>query len=135
MKILYTDGGCTNNNQTDVAKRVMSVAVVDDRGDELLVLNEECGGSNNIAEFLAVKEALTWVKQQGYKELQIRTDSKSNLSWAEGRIGAKINDRERVWRTYNEIAALRREIKVELRWIPREHNSAGIFLDAMIPLP
>jgi ribonuclease HI len=68
MKILYTDGGCTNNNQTDVAKRVMSVAVVDDRGDELLVLNEECGGSNNIAEFLAVKEALTWVKQQGYKE-------------------------------------------------------------------
>jgi ribonuclease HI len=104
MKILYTDGGCTNNNHTDVAKRAMSVAVVDDRG-EVLVLKEEWGGSNNIAEFLAVKEALIWAKQQGYKALQIRTDSKNNLSWLEGRIGTKINDRERVGRIYSEVAA------------------------------
>jgi len=47
---------------------------------------------NNIAELLAVKEALVWATEHGYEAIEIRTDSRNNLAWVAGRIGKKLND-------------------------------------------
>ena len=55
--ILYADGGCSGNDQPDLSKRKM-VAVVSDEHGTVLIEKHEHGGSNNIAELIAVKK--TW---------------------------------------------------------------------------
>jgi ribonuclease HI len=57
--ILYTDGGCSGNDQLDLSKRKMIAVVSDERG-KILIDKHQHGGSNNIAELLAVKGALLW---------------------------------------------------------------------------
>jgi len=75
--ILYTDGGCSGNDQPDTAKRKM-IAVVTDSSGNVLVEGQVRGGSNNIAELLAVKEALVWATEHGCDAIEIRTDSRNN---------------------------------------------------------
>jgi ribonuclease HI len=57
----YTDGGCSEDNEVGSASRKMATPVLDETGK---VLVETCyqGGTNNIAELLAVKEAIQWAK-------------------------------------------------------------------------
>src|SRR5438105_1995705 len=121
--LLYTDGACTNNNQRDLTKRQMTASVVSATG-EVLTFRTEQGGSNNIAELLAVRDALQWAVENGYCTVQIRTDSQNNLRWVEGNIGFDVNDRERALRIYEEITALRLRVRMQLLWVPRRENVA-----------
>src|SRR5260370_18118013 len=90
--ILYTDGGCAGNEQLDLSKRKMIAAVSDEHGAILIEKHQE-GGSNNIAELLAVREALLWSVANKIADVEIRTDSRNNLSWLLGKkAGKKIND-------------------------------------------
>ena len=67
--ILFVDGGCTNSNQKDISLRQMRMVVMTSKGDLLIDKTQE-GGSNNIAELLAIKEALMWAsKRKRLKEL------------------------------------------------------------------
>ena len=77
--ILYTDGGCMGNEQRDCSKRNMVAVVSDERG-HILVDKYQEGGSNNIAELLAVKEALLWCVAHKIDDVEIRTDSRNNLA-------------------------------------------------------
>jgi ribonuclease HI len=64
MTTVYIDGGCTHNNQKDATKREMIFVVLSE--DEIvLVEGYASGGSNNIAELLAVRAALAWAKTNG----------------------------------------------------------------------
>ena len=87
--ILYTDGGCTGNEQLDASQRVMR-AVVSGANGTILVHLTRSGGSNNIAELWAVALALRWAKDNGHTAVEIRTDSTNTLAWVEGRIGRKM---------------------------------------------
>jgi ribonuclease HI len=126
---LYVDGGCSHNNQHDASKREM-IAVVSDSNGNVLSETQAHGGSNNIAELLAVKEGLVWATEHGYEAIEIRTDSRNNLAWVAGRIGNKLNDRAAVLDLYNSINRLRGRVQVDLVWIPRDVNLAGQYIEA-----
>ena len=129
MVVLYTDGGCSGNGQYDISKRKMVVVVSDEHG-QVLIEKHELGGSNNIAELIAVKEALQWAFEHDIKEVEIRTDSTNNKAWVFGRtVGKKINDRELVLRLKAEIRAFRDEVELTLSWIPRAENLAGHYIE------
>ena len=127
--ILYTDGGCSGNEQLDPSKRKM-VAVVSDEHGTVLIDRHVRGGSNNIAELLAVKEALLWCIANKIGDVEIRTDSRNNLSWVLGKkVGKKINDRNAVIELKTSIDACRSQLSLFLGWIPREQNLAGHYIE------
>lgn len=126
---LHTDGGCSGNGQKDLSKRKM-IAVVTDEGGNVIIEKYQEGGSNNIAELLAVKEALMWSFNHGIKDVTIQTDSRNTISWVNGsKVGKKINDRDTVMNLKTAISALLQSIKLELIWKPREENWAGIHIE------
>jgi ribonuclease HI len=92
------------------------------------------GGSNNIAELLAVKEALVWATEHGFEAVEIWTDSRTNLAWVAGRIGNRLNDRGAVLDLYEGINRLRERVRVDLVWIPRDANLAGQYIEARFGL-
>ncbi len=128
MTTLFTDGGCTHNDQPDPSKREM-VAVVSDSTGAILVETRQRGGSNNIAELLAVKEALTWATEHGHEHIEICTDSRNNFAWVDGRFGKKLNDRRAVIDLYEGICRLRERVCLELVWVPRAANLAGKYIE------
>ena len=125
MKILFTDGGCSGNEQRDLKRRRM-VAVVTDENGSILVEKTQEGGSNNIAELLAVKEALSWAADHKHDQIEIRTDSKNNLAWFYGtKVGKNINDRDAVLALKSSVDSLKSMVKSKLVLIPRSRNKAG----------
>lgn len=127
---LYVDGGCSNNGQTDMALRRM-VSVVTTEDGTVLAEEREAGGSNNIAELIAVHCALLWCAANDISAVEVVTDSRNNLSWVNGtKVGKGINDRGRVLALKAAIAALRRKVSLRLTWVPREQNVAGHYIEA-----
>lgn len=126
VSILYVDGGCYGNRQKDLAQRSMRYAVARIDGS-IVVEGSAEGGSNNIAELIAVVEAVKWAKSQDWTHVSIRTDSKNNLSWVKRLPGADVNDRPRVLALQEELHALK--FPFQLTWIPREKNLAGHHLE------
>lgn len=127
--ILYVDGGCSGNGQKDLTKRKM-VSVVTRKNGKLLSELNMTGGSNNIAELIAVQDALRWCVWRDVKEVEIRTDSRNNLAWVNGtKVGKKINDREHVLNLKEAINTLREDVKLTLVWVPRDENRAGHYIE------
>lgn len=129
--VVYTDGGCSGNGQRRLSLRRMVAVVTDDRGT-VLVEKEEAGGSNNVAEFLAVKEAMVYAVAHGYRALLIRSDSSNNKAWYYGRQpGANLNDRDTVLTLKAAVEACKASLDFHtLVWVPRGRNLAGLYLDA-----
>ncbi len=125
---LYIDGGCSMSNQKDLSKRNM-VSVVTDEDGEVLVEKQEKGGSNNIAEFLALKEALKYCVRKGIDRITIITDSRNNTFWFKKLKRGKQNDFERVFRIRRKINKLKKGIEINLIWEPRETNLAGQYIE------
>ena len=129
MKILFTDGRCSGNEQRDPKRRQM-VAVVTDENGKILVEKTQEGGSNNIAELLAVEEALAWAVDHKHHQIEIRTDSTNNLAWVHGtEVGRKINDRNAVLALKSSIDSLKSTVKFNLVHIPRSKNKAGHYIE------
>lgn len=129
--ILYTDGGCSGNWQKDMSKRKMVSVVSDDQGNVLWEKHVQ-GGSNNIAEILAVWGALKCCQRKGVREVEIRTDSQNNVAWCKShRCSDKVNDKETVMRILHRIHLIRTfGLRMNLVWIPREENLAGHYIEA-----
>lgn len=131
MITLYIDGGCSGNGQKNLARRRM-VSVVTDEDGNVLVDKFTPGGSNNIAEFIAAKEALIWASVHGVKCIDIITDSRNTIEWWNKRsthFRAKINDPELVSVIKTEIEALKLVVSASIRWVPREYNKAGHYIE------
>lgn len=127
--VLYVDGGCSGNDTKDMAARRMVMVVTDEVG-HVLCERSGIGGSNNIAELEAVLDALNWCAQHGQRAVEIRTDSRNNLSWVNGRkVGKAINDRGRVLALKATIQDLRSRVVFDLVWVPREENRAGHYIE------
>jgi ribonuclease HI len=129
---LYIDGGCSGNGQRDLSKRRMISVVTDEAG---VVLSETltAGGSNNVAELIAVRDAIRWCGMKGIRRAHVMTDSRNNLSWAfsaSTKVGKAINDRETVLSLKAEItAAFVTGFDLTLTWVPREDNLAGHYIE------
>ncbi len=127
--LLYVDGGCSGNDQHDLAARRM-IAVVTDCDGAVVSERRMVGGSNNIAELEAVHDALAWCVARGIPAVDIHTDSRNNLSWVLGtKIGKHLNDRQRVLDLKSSIATLRRSVQFTLTWVPRDDNLAGHYIE------
>ena len=130
MVTIYTDGGCEGNGQRDLAQRHMRSVARLDTG-EIIADEHTDGGSNNIAELRAVCLALRWAREQGLREIQIRTDSQVILVWLRGkRLGTHLNDRTMVETLRAEVAGLSVDMRLILAWIPREDNIAGHYIES-----
>jgi len=132
-RIFYVDGGCSGNNQRTIDKRIMISAVSDEKG-KIVKKTESSGGSNNIAEFQAIFDCLFFAKKQGYKKIEILTDSKNNTYWFHCNFEKllkkkKLNDKKKVYEIMLKIYELKKEIDAVLKWIPRELNKAGFFIE------
>ncbi len=127
MQILYIDGGCIGNQLADLSQRQMRSVVTTERGTVLKDVQAP-GGSNNIAELRAVLLALEWCAERGVAEVEIRTDSMNNFSWAYGKKpGKAINDRAAVLSLQAAIAAA--PVVFRLVWVSRDDNVAGRYLE------
>lgn len=105
------------------------LAVVTDTRGEVLSQHFYDGGTSNIAELLAVRDAMKWAKDNNVTGLHIHTDSRNTLAWANGRIGLKLADRAQVLSIYKDIVDLRQSVNMTMEWIPRERNVAGIYIE------
>lgn len=134
--LVYIDGSC--ENIFPVENRTMWVVVVDENGN-LLTEDYEYGGSNNIAELLAVKKALSYAADNNIKELQIITDSTIAISWCKTPIDKFIsrvtkkkkayNDGDRVINIRQDIDKLKTKVPFTIEWQPRDKNIAGIYIE------
>ena len=134
MVKLFIDGGCSGNGQRDLSKRKM-VSVVSDHLGNVIIEEESVGGSNNIAEFIALKRSLEHAVHSQLKEVEIITDSRNNIAWFKGKkIGKKVNDFERTNKIKSEIDILKQKLNVNIVWKPREENLAGHYIESRYSL-
>jgi len=133
-RILYIDGGCLGNEQKDITKRNM-VSVVTDSDGKVISEVKKAGGSNNIAEFAALRDALKYAIAQGFNSVKIIMDSRNNLAWFYGRkIGKKANDYIQTKAIKDEIEALKPRIQIDLEWKDRKENKAGHYIEGKYSL-
>lgn len=127
---LYVDGGCSCNWSSNPKMRQMVAVVTDIKGKVLVEQMPPLGGSNNIAELLAVTVALEYCVSKKIRAVRILTDRRNNLSWAKcGALGSKLNDREAVLALQARILATRAHVTATLDWVPRDRNLAGHYIE------
>jgi len=133
--ILYTDGGCTNNDQKDISKRDMVSVVSNECGDIVAEVNTH-GGSNNLAELIAVEYALDYALQSRASSLHIISDSRTAISQFHKdeskrnlKSIRKMNDYEQYIGIKRRIDRMKLYLDVEIEWRPREDNLAGHYIE------
>lgn len=106
------------------------IAVVSDDKGNVLVERKEKGGSNNIAELMAVDEALKYCIKNNIANVEIRTDSKNNFAWVLGRkVGKNVNDKSKVMQIKESIRQARTKVYLHLKWVGRDSNLAGHYIE------
>jgi len=133
QKIIFTDGGCKGNHTKDISKRRMITCVVDDqlKNYSQIRVGTKKGGSNNIAELLAVWEGMCHAFNRDYKNLLIKVDSQVVYHWIKkDKVSGKINDPEFTRMILKKIKGLEKWFdKFEIQVVPRSLNKAGVILD------
>lgn len=113
--IIYTDGASSGNPGP------MGVGVVLWKdGKKVGELSESIGnGTNNIAEYTAVKRALDLAIDFGENNLVIKSDSELIVKQLNGEYKIKDQDLKKIKK---EIDTLRVNLTVKFVYIPRERN-------------
>lgn len=113
--IIYTDGACSGNP----GPMGIGIAIYD--GEKLLKkISKPIGkGTNNIAEYTAVKVALEEAKAMGAKGVEIRTDSRLVVQQLRGEFRIKVHHLREL---KAEIDLLTKEMEVHYVWVEREQN-------------
>ena len=127
--VFYIDGGCYGNGRKDIKKRKM-ISVVSDSGGEILIEEPNLGGSNNIAEFIALERVMEYAIANNLDKIKVITDSKNNLAWFYGKkIGKNINDGEGTLKIKQNIERMKQKVRANLKWEGRESNLAGHYIE------
>ena len=113
--IVYTDGACSGNPGP------MGIGVVVYKGGEVLQkVSEAAGeGTNNIAEYLAVKRGLEEAIQLGADAIEVRTDSRLIVQQLSGKFRIKTAHLREI---KGEIDHLAEGLAVTYTWVEREKN-------------
>jgi len=123
---IYVDGGAYNNGKANQSARVCVVH------ENEVVIHEDAGNhTNNEAEFLAIERAFEWIEANIPKEdvATIFSDSKLavnmiNYIW-QGQIIRIKELRDRI------TAKMPKNVIV--KWIYRDYNKAGQYLEFNLP--
>ena len=116
--IIYTDGACSGNP----GPMGIGIAIYD--GEKLIKkMSKSLGkGTNNIAEYTAVKVALEEAKAMGAKGVEIRTDSRLVVQQLRGEFRIKVHHLREI---KGEIDLLTKDMDVHYVWVEREQNSVA----------
>jgi ribonuclease HI len=116
--IIYTDGACSGNP----GPMGIGVAIYD--GEKLIKkISKPIGkGTNNIAEYTAVKVALEEAKAMGAKGVEIRTDSHLVVQQLRGEFRIKVAHLREL---KGKIDLLTKDMDVHYVWVEREQNSVA----------
>ena len=114
--LVYTDGACSGNPGP------MGIGVVVYRGGEILKqVSRAIGeGTNNIAEYEAVKAALEEAIILGADAIEVRTDSKLVVQQLSGKFRVKAPHLREIKK---EIDVLAEGLDIHYIWIEREKNA------------
>ncbi len=128
MKIIYTDGSyCWKNNIRKIGKIAYKIGNKKVQVKEIEMPEvENLKQYSNLFELKAIIEAL---KETKAKKVLLFTDSQVVYWW----VKRRENDLGRISQLHyelkNQVDKLQDKIKFEIRWIPRDKNLAGIFLE------
>ena len=123
---IYCDGLCEPRNPGGIATYGFVVY-----GPEDLVLHEEGGflvrgegASNNVAEYGAALQALKWTLGNGYEaaEIVLHGDSRLLINQLSGAWAVRSPKIRPLWEEAKALISRFREVRPELRWVPREEN-------------
>ena len=128
MKIhtLYVDGGAYNNGKENQSARICVVY------ENEVIIHEDAGNhTNNEAEFIAIERAYDWINANILKPDVATVFSDSKLA---------VNMINRVWigkveriKTLRDSISAKTPRNVVLKWIYRDFNKAGQFLELNLP--
>ena len=113
--IIYTDGACSGNPGP------MGIGAAIYKGGKLLKkLSEPIGeGTNNIAEYSAVKAGIEEAVSLGADAVEVRTDSRLVVQQLSGKFRVKSACLRQI---KAEIDALTEGLSVNYTWVAREEN-------------
>lgn len=116
--IIYTDGACSGNP----GPMGIGIAIYD--GERLLKkISKPIGkGTNNIAEYTAVKVAIEEAKAMGAKGVEIRTDSRLVVQQLRGEFRIKVPHLRAI---KGEIDTLSKDMEIHYVWVEREQNKVA----------
>ena len=123
---IYIDGACRGNPGPASVGVVIYSA-----GQKIKEVAKEIGeGTNNIAEYSALLEALNEAKQLSGKRIKFYTDSELLAKQVTGQYKVK---NEKIKLLFNQVAKLSREFEhIEIKHVPREQNKEADFLASEI---
>lgn len=118
-----------------------AIAYIDRLNDDFLphevtITKSFLNTTNNQSEYQGLLLALNWVEnilfdlvKNNIKQIIIYTDSK--LIAGHVNNGWKVNvNRALVLRSKRKLNEIKKQIKIDVAWIPREENQAGMILEA-----
>lgn len=121
--LIFTDGGTINNGQSNQRS---FIAVWQGKKGRLICEKDIGDKTNNEAEYIALITALEWAKGKNIRRAIFKTDSQL----IKKQIGFEWGVRASHLTFYRDKARkLLMEIDGLLRWVSREENMAGIYLE------
>lgn len=117
--IIYFDGGCNPNPGMMETCYVVNGKEVYDRRNFGI-------GTNNVAEWSALIDALLHCEENGYTNVTIYGDSKLVVNQAMGTWKIK-KDEFNLFKS--EADRIRSKVKANIVYVPRDKNLAGIYLE------
>jgi ribonuclease HI len=101
----------------------IGVAAFDDQGRSLATISRNLGrGTNNIAEHAALEAAVDLVREHGWRDVVICSDSQVAVKQLLGEYAVSAEHLQPVVRRVTAKVAL---VKARLEWIPREQNTVA----------
>ena len=133
LEVFYVDGQSLGNEQKAISRRARIVVVHQwsSNADESKAFWKDVGDkTNNEAEYLALIEALSLASKKA-GSIEIRSDSRLIVNQMEGGYRVKDPELKPLWEKAQNLAV--RLGSVRLKWVPRDENLAGLWLDGRWP--
>jgi len=113
------------------------VSVVTDSVGSVISEVENHGGSNQLAEFIAIEHAIEYALTKKWKKVLIITDSRTAIIWSERNDAeklkpkklAKMNDPEWYQAVKGRVDDLSRFVDITFEWCPRSESLAGHYIE------
>jgi len=132
---IFIDGACSGNPGPGKAVVYIDKNQCNFISHDVALTRKLERTTNNKAEYYGLILALEWIenaiediKNNGAKQINIYTDSKL----IEGQInrGWRVNKNTAiVLKAKRKIKSVKREININIKWLPREKNEAGIMIE------
>ena len=122
---IHIDGACKDNHIKNVTRRASICIIV--QQDGIVIVNDIGNKTNNQAEWEALVEALKLAQKNNWNNIKIFSDSKLVVEQFNNRWRVKKQELMSYYFTAKTLEGL--IDTVDLRWISRSQNLAGIELE------